>query len=209
MRNLPPNALALTTYETLSDYQFSFAEISWSVIIADEAQKIKNPNAGMTKALKAMKYDFAICLSGTPVENSWQDLWSIMDFVQPAHLDDLKTFTAKYLDGLTGENIQRRGAEIKKNLEPLILRRMKEDCLKDLPVKNVDLCREEMPRYQSEIYCAVLEKYRRGGFSSPLIFINKLREVSLHPDLGTLPEEKFFKLDAAKVINRSARLVKG
>ena len=208
LKNLPSNALALTTYETLRDYQFSFAEIPWSVIIADEAQKIKNPLAGMTMAIKAMKYDFAICLSGTPVENSWVDLWSIMDFVQPSHLDDLKTFSAKYLDGLTGENIQALGEEIKKSLEPLILRRMKEDKLSGLPVKNVFLCREEMPRYQSEIYCAVLEKYRGGGFSSPLIFINKLREVSLHPDLGIMAEEKFFELDADEVIKKSARLIK-
>lgn len=93
-------------------------------------------------------------------------------------------------------------------MEPLILRRMKENPLKNLPVKNIYLCREEMPRYQSEIYCAVLEKYRRGGFSSPLNFINKLREVSLHPDLGTLSEEKIFKLDTGEVINRSARLIK-
>lgn len=208
LRNLPPNALALTTYETLRDYQFSFAEIPWSIIIADEAQKIKNPNAGITKALKAMKYDFAICLSGTPVENSWLDLWSIMDFVQPAHLDDLKTFKTKYIDGLTGENITQLGEEIKKSLEPLILRRMKENHLKNLPVKNIFVCREEMPRYQSKIYSAVLEKYRRGGFSTPLNFINRLREVSLHPDLGTMAKEKFFELDADEIINRSARLIK-
>ena len=162
LRDLPPNALALTTYETLNDYQFSFAEISWSVIVADEAQKIKNPNAWMTKALKAMKYDFAICLSGTPVENSWLDLWSIMDFVQPAHLDDLATFKSKYLGKSTSEDIRRRGEELKKSLNPLLIRRMKEDYLDDLPVKKVELCREEMPPYQSKIYCAVLEKYRRG-----------------------------------------------
>ena len=208
LRNLPKSSIALTTYETLFDYQFSFAEISWNVIIADEAQKIKNPNAGMTIALKAMKYDFAICLSGTPVENSWIDLWSIMDFVQPSHLDELKTFKAKYIDGETGENIQQRGEELRKNLEPLILRRMKEDYLHDLPIKNIYLCREEMPPYQREIYYAVLEKYRRGGFKTPLNFINKLREVSLHPDLGTMAEEKFFELDAEKIIRRSARLIK-
>ena len=208
LRNLPPNALALTTYETLSDYQFSFAEISWSIIVADEAQKIKNPKAGITKALKAMKYDFAICLSGTPVENSWVDLWSIMDFVQPAHLENLTTFKAKYIDGLTDKNIKRLGEEIKKKLKPLIIRRMKEDYLENLPVKNIKLCREEMPPYQSKIYCSVLEKYRRGGFQTPLNFIQRLREVSLHPDLKTMAHEKFFELDADEIINRSARLIK-
>ena len=208
LRNVPSNALALTTYETLSDYQFSFAEISWSCIIADEAQKIKNPDAGITKALKAMKYDFALCLSGTPVENSWRDLWSIMDFVHPAKLADLKTFTAKYLDRLTGENISQLGEELKRDLEPLLIRRMKEDKLSGLPAKNIFVCREEMPPYQSKIYSTVLEKYRRGGFSTPLNFIDELSKVSLHPDLATMSEENFFKLDAQEVIKRSARLIK-
>lgn len=210
LRTLPPDSLALTTYETLRDYQFSFAEISWSCIIADEAQKIKNPDAGVTRALKAMKYEFAICLSGTPVENSWRDLWSIMDFVQPAHLDPLKAFTEKYIQRLTGdaENIRRLGTQLKDELQPLILRRMKDGNLPALPAKKVDICREEMPPYQAQIYSTVLAKYRRGGFRTPLDFLRELRTVSLHPDLGTLSEEKFFDLSADDVINRSARLIK-
>ena len=208
LKNLPTDSLALTTYETLRAYQFSFAEISWSVIVVDEAQKIKNPDAGITKALKAMKYDFAICLSGTPVENSWVDLWSIMDFVQPAHLDAKEIFKAKYIDRLTGENIQELGAEFKKSLEPLILRRMKEDYLSALPKKNTYLCPQEMPPYQSKIYCSVLEKYRRSEFRTTFEFLAKLREVSLHPDLSTLSIEKFFELDTDEIIKRSARLIK-
>ncbi len=210
LKNLPKDSLALTTYETLRDYQFSFAEISWSCIVADEAQKIKNPDAGITKALKAMKYDFAICLSGTPVENSWIDLWSIMDFVQPAHLNDLKTFREKYLGKLTNEaeSIQRLGEELKNNLRPLFLRRMKQGNLQGLPTKKIFRCSEQMPLYQREIYSAVVEKYRNGGFSNPLEFLSKLREVSLHPDLDTMSEEKFFALDANEVINRAARLIK-
>ena len=205
---LPADSLALTTYETLRAYQFSFAKKSWSVIVADEAQKIKNPDAGITKALKAMKYDFAICLSGTPVENSWIDLWSIMDFVQPAHLDAKEIFRAKYIDHLTGENIQELGAEFRESLEPLILRRMKEDYLSALPKKNIYLCPQEMPSYQSKIYCSVLEKYRRREFRTSFEFLAKLREVSLHPDLNTLSIEKFFELDANEIIKRSARLIK-
>ena len=115
----------------------------------------------------------------------------------------------KFLRGsIFSEVIPLHGGELRKNLEPLILRRMKEDYLEDLPVKNVYLCREEMPPYQREIYYAVLEKYRRGGFATPLNFIGKLREVSLHPDLGTMTQEKFFELDADKIIRRSARLIK-
>ena len=136
----------------------------WSCIIADEAQKIKNPDAGLTKALKAMKYDFAICLSGTPVENSWLDLWSIMDFVHPAHLGARETFSAKYLKRLTydAENLQQLGSQLKNNLKPLFLRRMKDGNLPALPAKKIFRCREEMPPYQAQIYSTVLAKYRRG-----------------------------------------------
>jgi len=84
--------VVLTTYETLRDYQFSLGLIDWSVIVLDETQKIKSPTAMVTTAVKAMKYDFGLSLTGTPVENSWVDLWSIMDFVQPGHLGSLKEF---------------------------------------------------------------------------------------------------------------------
>lgn len=157
-----------------------------------------------------MKYDFTVCLSGTPVENSWRDLWSIVDFVQPAHLGDLKTFAGRYLKRLTddAENILRLGEDLKNAVNPLLLRRMKEDHLSELPAKKISRCREEMPPYQSKIYSTVLEKYRRGGFVTPLDFLRELREVSLHPDLPTMSEEKFFALGADEVIKRSARLIK-
>ena len=62
----------------------------------DEAQKIKNPSASQTCAIKGMKYDFAVTLSGTPVENTWIDLWSIMDFAQPGKLGNFKWFKEEY-----------------------------------------------------------------------------------------------------------------
>ena len=85
---------------------------------------------------------------------------------------------------------------------------MKDGNLPALPAKNIFRCREEMPPYQAQIYSTVLAKYRRGGFATPLDFLRELREVSLHPDLGTLSEEKFFTLSADEVIGRSARLIK-
>jgi SNF2 family DNA or RNA helicase len=158
--SLPKNTLALTTYETLRDYQFSFAEVDWCCIIADEAQKIKNPTTGITTALKAMKYDYSISLSGTPVENSWVDLWSIMDFVQPAWLGDLRNFKETYLQPLKNDsspaNIEFVGKKLKNSLGDLFIRRMKHDHLSGLPKKNVFPCMEEMPEYQKSCYIAVL-----------------------------------------------------
>lgn len=94
------DCIVQTTYETLRSCQLEFGKVPWSIVIVDEAQKIKNPSASQTQALKGMKYDFAICLSGTPVENSWIDLWSIMDFVQPGKLGSFSWFNDNYQKNL-------------------------------------------------------------------------------------------------------------
>lgn len=209
---LSSNTIGLTTYETLRDYQFSFAEVNWGIIVVDEAQKIKNPSVGVTKAIKAMKYDYTVCLSGTPVENSWVDLWSIMDFVQPAKLGDLKTFKGKYISYLKEmdndeKTIGRLGEQLKSELDPLFLRRMKKDKLEGIPKKYIYSCPEQMPSYQMGCYVSVLEAGIKHELH-PLMTIAKLRDISLHPDLGTKKISAFFEMDADEVINQSAKLKK-
>lgn len=206
-----PNTLALTTYETLRDYQFSFAEVKWGIIVADEAQKIKNPTTGVTVAIKAMNYDYAICLSGTPVENSWIDLWSIMDFVQPKHLDTLQNFKEKYISSVkkhvnATSEIEALGQDLKKKLNPLFMRRMKKDNMQGLPTKTVIHCRQEMPDYQYKRYMSVVEAAQHRKLH-PLMTIARLRDISLHPDLGTKKVTTFYELEPEKVINQSARLL--
>lgn len=209
--DIDSKTIALTTYETLRDYQFSFAEVEWGIIIVDEAQKIKNPSTGVTTSIKAMNYDYAICLSGTPVENSWTDLWSIMDFVHPMYLRTLREFREKYISRLKDLNgdihgIEKLGVELKKSLNPLFLRRMKKDKLQGIPKKEVHVCRLNMPKYQKERYIAVLEEARRDEVH-PLVTIAKLRDISLHPDLSIKQLDKFYQMDAWDVINQSARLI--
>lgn len=210
--SLSKDTLALTTYETLRDYQFSFAEVDWCCIIADEAQKIKNPTTGITTALKAMKYDYSISLSGTPVENSWVDLWSIMDFVQPAWLGDLKNFKETYLiplkKDLSTANIESVGRKLKDSLGNLFIRRMKDDHLSGLPKKNIFPCMEEMPEYQKKCYLAILKSIKGAICVNPLPIIADLRNISLHPDLATKSLESFFDMKPDEVIARSARLKK-
>ena len=81
----------LTTYEALRDYDRDFGKIGFAVGLFDEAQKIKTPGVRITDAAKAMKCEFRVALTGTPVENRLADLWCIMDGVHPGLLDDLKT----------------------------------------------------------------------------------------------------------------------
>lgn len=208
---LPNDIIALTTYETLRDYQFSFAEVQWGAIIVDEAQKIKNPTTGVTTAIKAMNYDYAICLSGTPVENSWTDIWSIMDFVQPKHLGSLQEFRENYVNRLREldgnvKGIEELGKQLKIRLNPLFMRRMKTDKLEGIPQKDVHVCLEVMPPYQKRRYLSIL-KAAQNGTIHPLATIAKLRDVSLHPDIGIKSPPSFYDMKPEDVINQSARLI--
>lgn len=80
--------LVLTTYQALRDYQFSLCRIDWGMVIFDEAQNIKNPNAMQTRAAKGLKADFKLLATGTPVENSLGDFWCLVDTAQPGLLGD-------------------------------------------------------------------------------------------------------------------------
>ena len=129
--------IVLTTYETLRDLEFSFAKEQWSIMICDEAQKIKNPNAMVTRAAKKQNVRFRIACTGTPVENSLADLWCLYDFVQPGFLGALNDFGKDY--GRPIEEMQVHGAEklsqLRARIEPLLIRRTKKDVAKDLPRK--------------------------------------------------------------------------
>ncbi|MEY4415277.1 MAG: hypothetical protein RIQ53_2570, partial [Pseudomonadota bacterium] len=88
--------LVLTTYETLRDLEFSFAAQRWSLMVCDEAQRIKNPAAMVTRSAKKQNAAFKIACTGTPVENTLADLWCLFDFVQPGLLGALNEFGRTY-----------------------------------------------------------------------------------------------------------------
>ena len=210
--------VVLTTYETIRDYQFSLGLINWGVMILDESQKIKTPTAMVTTAVKAMKYDFGISLTGTPVENSWVDLWSIMDFVQPGKLGSLKEFVAKYQNPLKKENTDREalGFSLKEKIKDTMLRRMKEDYLQGLPEKNIKKYESNMPQEQLNSYIEIIQKARENlpdRFSGHrkqhiLNTIAALRDISLLPSLQSFSENGLAGLSDEKIINSSARLKK-
>jgi len=208
----------LTTYETVRDYQFSLGLIDWAVIVLDECQKIKTPSAMVTTAVKAMKYDFGLCLTGTPVENSWVDLWSIIDFVQPGRLGSLKMFTARFQSPLKKKNTDREalGHELKSQIGSLLKRRMKEDYLEGLPKRYINTYQVEMPPKQLNQYLQVIRKAHEtlpDRFSGKrkqhiLNIIASLRDISLHPYLPYYSEEGLAGLPNDEIINTSARLKK-
>lgn len=139
-RNWLGNAkVVLTTYETLRDLEFTLAAQKWSAVICDEAQKIKNPNAMMTRAAKKQNVRFKIACTGTPVENSLADLWSLFDFIQPGLLGALNEFGSTYRKPIEAETEEQkqRVEELRAIIEPQLLRRIKADVAKDLPRKII------------------------------------------------------------------------
>ncbi|AKU92630.1 DEAD/DEAH box helicase [Vulgatibacter incomptus] len=173
----------LTTFETLRDYQHSFGRVSWGCVVLDEAQKIKNPAAGVTDAVKAMKTDFLIAMTGTPVENRLADLWSIVDTAWAGRLGSLKDFLGTYENEATEERLEElQVALTEKPPPPLMKRRMKEDHLHGLPERSLHVRRIPMPEVQATEYAKALE-YARGSQKKGgmLEALHALRRISLHP----------------------------
>lgn len=156
--------LVLTTYETLRDYEFSLARENWSVMICDEAQKIKSPAALVTHAAKSMNARFKIAATGTPVENSLTDLWCLFDFIQPGLLGALNEFGRKYKRPIEAKTDKERAAldELQALYAPQLLRRTKAEVIKDLPPKTEDPNCRELPisNEQRHLYAEALVAHR-------------------------------------------------
>ena len=139
-----PGRLVLTTYQTLQDYMFSLNRVDWNIVAFDEAQNIKNPNAIAARAAKGLKADFKLLATGTPVENSLKDFWSLMDVAVPGLLAPWKAFRTEYIapiisaKGEEGYNMKLQiGRRLRAEVGDFMLRRTKADKLTDLPEKRV------------------------------------------------------------------------
>lgn len=212
---LKKNKIILTTYETLRDMQISFGEVSWSVMIIDEAQKIKNPGTRVSEAVRAMNYDFGLALTGTPVENSWNDLWTIMDFVQPHKLKPFTEFNKQYQKPLekvkdNPEKVTELGNKLRKELDPCFIRRLKDEVKLPLPQKNILKFKDSMPDLQRKIYGEVVRAARgeKGTAGSMLKVIGLLRDISLCPNLGIYNEKAYNSIEPEQFFATSARLLR-
>ena len=182
--------IVLTTYETLRDLEFSFASEKWSVMVCDEAQKIKNPNALVTRAAKKQNVRFKIACTGTPVENTLADLWCLFDFVQPGLLGALNDFAQRYrrpIEARTDEE-RARVEELRTKIAPQVLRRLKKDVAKDLPRKIVvDSCRTlGLSTQQRALYARAVELFKKRGqpgvpFKNALGLLHHLRLLCTDP----------------------------
>ncbi len=128
--------IVITSYETARNRGIALASVDFSLVILDEAQKIKNTGTLQSNSVKALKGDMYIAMTGTPIENSLMDLWGIMDFVLPDHLGTQTDFREAFVARIKGSHagsekrIEAR-KELESALEPVWLRRTKKEVYKD------------------------------------------------------------------------------
>ncbi len=188
--------LVLTTYETLRDYQISFAKVPFAVVVFDEAQKIKNPASLMNRGAKAQQGRFTLLMTGTPIENSVLDLWTLLDIAWPGFLGlSARDFLGRYGadDAGTRAELKQRiteppaSADPARSVPPIMLRRFKEDLLEGLPERRVEATADPMPPEQQAAYDAVRAEIRERP-QGTLAGLQRLRAVCLHPRLSQPPE---------------------
>lgn len=197
--------IILTNYESLRISQLNFCAVEFDVVALDEAQKIKSPGTLVTNAAKALKCNFKIAMTGTPVENSLLDLWCIMDFCVPGLLGNAKAFAAQHQNPLKKEDtdIVALGNEVHDKLGVYFMRRLKKDAAKDLPDKIELKEKVLMPPVQKEIYASVVNDYTSGIQPNMLVTIMHLREVSEHPYLY---DSTLLNHETDEIVDTSARL---
>lgn len=167
--------------------------LEFSLIVLDEAQMIKNPQAKITQSVKRLNSEKRLALSGTPVENRLSDLWSIFDFLIPGFLGSYQQFTDKYESG--GASRQ----ELAERVSPLILRRTKEKVAKELPPRTEEVIRCSMQPEQFELYKKLMadakNQVKQSKFS---IFaaLTRLRQTCCDP---ALLGEEFEAINSAKL----------
>ena len=151
----------ITSYGLIRNDNDEYEDKNFDVCIIDEAQAIKNYQAGMTREIKKIKARTKIALTGTPLENSIMELWSIFDFIMPGYLNSVGRFREMYnirdvdqdsLDALSRLNYQ---------IKPFILRRKKSDVIFDLPDKIENNIYLDLPDKQKKLYMSVLKETER------------------------------------------------
>lgn len=185
------DGITLTSYGILRIDQEKLAEVDWTTVILDETQVIKNPDSQIAKAAHRLRGDFRIALSGTPIENRLDDLWSQFQFVNPGLLWSRSEFTERFGDAMRSGN-PRKLDKLRQRIRPFLLRRKKTEVAPELPprtevVLHCDLSEEEQNLYRSVLASSrkeVLEKIG-GGASvfAALEMLLRLRQACCHPSL--------------------------
>jgi superfamily II DNA or RNA helicase len=185
-------ALARLDAEQLERFNFR-------TLILDEAQNAKNPSSQIAKVVRNLRADHRLALTGTPVENSLRDLWSIFAFVEPGLLGSEASFRRRFENPIA-EGDETAAHQLRSRLEPFVLRRTKEDVARELPERTEQIIECDLSPLQRRLYRGIAEAARRdvianiggengmeGATVHVLAALTRLRQVCAHPGL-ILPE---------------------
>lgn len=159
--------VVVTSFDLLIRDEFMMRALKWTSISVDEAQNIKNPQAQRTQVLKRLNSKTIIAITGTPIENSLTDLWSIMALVAPDHLSSLDDFKMRYPDEALA------ALELGRRVAPLIIRRRVTEVAGDLPARTDSA----VPVHPSNLLALEYERIRLDESIPPLARVGYLRQV--------------------------------
>lgn len=191
---LKTQKIVITSYSMIINDQYLFTSISWGLTILDEASLIKNPDSKRRIAVNKLESDVRIVMTGTPVENSLIDLWSLVDYVYQGYLGTESDFKAKYVSNNLYADIESGNLqELRNDISFIMLRRKKEDVLDTLPVKiDIHQALQMNDIEAKEYYCkldqVLISKSGNKNDINILMLITELRMFTTHPLLKSETE---------------------
>jgi len=186
------NQLLICTYAVMRNDIQALRTSQWDLAIFDEAQQLKNPDAAVSIAARALPAAGRVAVTGTPLENRLRDLWSLIDLLNPGYLGRQRDFEDEYTFSA------RNRVRLQKQLAPLILRRTKEEVAPDLPARTEELLTVPMTDQQRRLYDETRRRAREEGGGPMQVFaqLTRLRQICCHPALvsGSLAAAESAKL---------------
>ncbi|XP_036194215.1 chromodomain-helicase-DNA-binding protein 7 isoform X1 [Myotis myotis] len=187
----------ITTFEMILTDCPELRNIPWRCVVIDEAHRLKNRNCKLLEGLKMMDLEHKVLLTGTPLQNTVEELFSLLHFLEPSRFPSETTFMQEFGDLKTEEQVQKLQAILK----PMMLRRLKEDVEKNLAPKEETIIEVELTNIQKKYYRAILEKNftflsKGGGQANVPNLLNtmmELRKCCNHPYLINGAEEKILE----------------
>ncbi|MDO4767200.1 MAG: SNF2-related protein [Pseudomonadota bacterium] len=193
-KQIESSELIITTYALLRRDLDELLKFEFNAIILDEAQNIKNPNTITARSVRRMQARFRLCLSGTPIENTLLELWSLFEFLMPGFLGSQAAFQKGFVKPIKDGDDDSLGY-LKARVKPFILRRTKNEVAKDLPPKVENIYYSALLEDQMELYAALARKLKeqvlqdvdeKGIGQSQISILDallKLRQICCHPRL--------------------------
>lgn len=206
------DGFVLTTYGTMRSTAPQLAELRWGMVVADEAQHVKNPHSATARALRTIPTPARVALTGTPVENNLSELWALLDWTTPGLLGPLKAFRSRHARAVEGGEDPQAAERLARLVRPFLLRRKKSDpgIVPELPPKTetdhpVPLTREQGALYEAVVRESLLTIETAEGIARRglvLKLLTSLKQICDHPALY-LKEET---APAAAMVGRSGKL---